>query len=134
MKVDIKLTFSFPNMTRKNGARANTDHARGKNYFTNIQRTYKAVGFTPSKVQRIWVTWVIPDEELFEKELLKYCRSKRIGRCPIQVVSFRDEVLPKLLSEVRKSNYDDDVLRTLSLLNQFKRQRRALAGEAGDFD
>lgn len=109
-----------------------TDFTRGRNYFLEIQKTYKLVGFAPSKVQRIWVTWVKPEDAGFEKLLLKYCRTKRIGRCPIQILSFRDEVLPGLLTAVGKSNYNDDALRTLSLLTQFKKQRRALVGEAVD--
>jgi hypothetical protein len=101
---------------------ANTDFARGKSYLAEIQRAYKSVGFTPGRVQRVWVTWVVPQDEEFADLLKRYCKSKRIGRCPIQVISFRDEVLPSLLSAVGKSNYNDDVLRTLSLLRQYERQ------------
>jgi hypothetical protein len=106
----------------KERAGANTDFARGRSYYREILRAYKSVGFTPSKVQRVWVTWVKPQEDDFDSTLLRYCRSRRLGRCPIQIVSFRDDVLPGLLSAVGKSNYNDDVLRTLSLLRQFERQ------------
>ncbi len=111
----------------------NTDHTKGKNYFAKIQKTYKLVGFTPSKVQRIWVTWVTPEDLDFEKQLLKYCKSKRIGKCPIKVLSFRDQILSELPKAVGRSNYNDDVLRTLSLLNQFRRQRKLIVGDAGEF-
>jgi hypothetical protein len=106
----------------KERAGANTDFARGRSYYQEILRAYKSVGFTPSKVQRVWVTWVRPQEPDFDSSLIEYCRSRRLGRCPIHIVSFRDDVLPELLSAVGKSNYNDDVLRTLSLLRQYERQ------------
>jgi hypothetical protein len=104
----------------------NTDHSRGRVYYTEIQRTYKSVGFTPSKVQRIWVTWVMPDERDFEEQLRRYCRARRLGNCPIRVMSFRDEVLPELRLAVGRANYNDDALRTLSLLRQCDDQRARL--------
>lgn len=100
----------------------NTEFARGRSYLAEITRTYKSVGFAPSKVQRVWVTWVKPDDRDFDERLRDYCRSKRLGKCPIKVLSFRDEVLPELLKAVGRSNYNDDVLRTLSLLRQFEDQ------------
>ncbi len=100
----------------------NTDYSRGKNYFAEIKKTYKMIGFAPREVQRVWITWVIPDEEGFGTNLRDYSRRKRLGQFPILVMSFRDEILPTLLSTVGKSNYDDDVLRTLSLIRQFERQ------------
>ena len=100
----------------------NTDFAKGKSYLSQILQTYKSIGFTPRRVQRIWVTWIKPQEPDFDACLLRYCKEKRLGRCPIQIVSFRDDVLPSLLNAVGRSNYDDDVLRTLSLLRQFERQ------------
>ena len=112
---------------------AKTDYTRGRNYFEEIKKTYRQLGFAPNKVHRIWVTWVIPEDEDYAKLLSRYCRTKRLGKYPIQVLSFRDTVLPELLTKVRKSNYSDDALRTLSLLKQFKSQRRALRGDELDF-
>ncbi len=103
----------------------NTDYTKGKNYLAEIKRAYKLVGFKSREVQRMWVTWVTPPESDSQDNLLRFCRRKRLGDKPIQVVSFRDDVLPALLSTVGKSNYDDDVLRTLSLLRQFERQSSA---------
>jgi hypothetical protein len=102
----------------------NTDFARGRNYLVEIHKAYRSVGFTPREVQRIWVTWVTPVEHDFDACLQRYCREKRLGSCPIQIVSFRDVVLPELLSAVGRSNYNDDVLRTLSLLRQFEVQNQ----------
>jgi hypothetical protein len=111
----------------------NTDYSKGKNYFAEIKRAYKSVGFTLGKVQRVWVTWVLPLENDFPRRLHTYCKGRRLGNRPIQVVSFRDQILPELHTAVGKSNYNDDVLRTLSLLGQFKQQRKRLVGDAVDF-
>ncbi len=40
-----------------------TDHTRKKNYFVNIEQTYRSVGFTPSHVERIFVVWDVKDKE-----------------------------------------------------------------------
>ena len=44
-----------------------TDYAKGKNYFKSIVQTYQNVGFAPSKIQRIFVTWVVTDEDGLKK-------------------------------------------------------------------
>ncbi len=102
----------------------NTDYSRGKNYYPEIKKAYTSVGFVARNVQRLWVTWVVPQEDEFDKQLRLYCRKKRLGKNPIRVISFRDAILPTLLSTVGKSNYDDDVLRTLSLLRQYEHQEK----------
>jgi len=102
----------------------NTDHSRGKSYHSKIREAYTSVGFRVQHVKRIWVTWIVPESEDFAAQLKAYCRSKRIGKNPIRVMSFRDELLPDLLKAVGKSNYDDDTLRTLSLIRQFEKQSK----------
>jgi hypothetical protein len=42
---------------------------------------------------------------------------------PLEYLSFRDKVLPKLFEEVKTSNYDDEILRTFSLLNAYDKQK-----------
>ena len=110
--------FGVP--TKRDGS--NTDYSKGKNYYPEIKKTYKLIGFTPNKVQRVWITWVSPEDSEFNKKLRKYCRRKRLGKKLIQVISFRDELFPELLSKVGRSNYSDDALRTLSLLRQYEKQ------------
>jgi hypothetical protein len=105
---------------------AMTDFSRGKNYRAAIQLTYRRVaGFDPRKVQRIWVCWTRPTDDEFEKKLMLYCRSRRLAKQPVKVISFRDEILHGLLKEVGTTNYDDSVMRTLSLLRQYDVQRAA---------
>ncbi|MCO6048122.1 hypothetical protein NG895_29865 [Aeoliella sp. ICT_H6.2] len=100
----------------------NTDFSRGRNYFDAIQCTYESVGFCLSKLQRVWVTWVLPEDASFDDHLSTYCASRGLPADGIRVVSFRDEVLPELSESVGRSNYGDDSLRTLSLIQQWHSQ------------
>jgi len=100
-----------------------TDNTKGKQYRDSIESTYKSVGFDPKCVKRVWVCWTVrdPNVELSNK-LNEYCEQHDLGRDMITVLSFRDLILPKLLVAVGTSNYQDDTLRTLSLLQQAQKQ------------
>jgi len=41
-----------------------------------------------------------------------------------EILLFRDEVLTKLLSSIGTSNYDDELLRTLSLIVEHRKQTK----------
>jgi hypothetical protein len=99
---------------------SNTDYAKGKTYYDKIIQTYINVGFDPQKIQRVFITWIIKDEGNLENFLANY---KKLHDIKILVWSFRDRILPKLIEEISTSNYDDEVLRTLSLLQQRELQR-----------
>ena len=101
------------------------DHAKGKSYLDAIKRTYRRLGLTPSTVQRVFVCWDVKgatgsDIDLFLRD---YSKARRLGGRPIEIWSFRERVLPELAAAVGTSNYEDDALRTLSLLEAAKRQR-----------
>lgn len=98
-----------------------TDHARGKTYFDNILQTYQSVGFDPPKVQRVFVTWGVRNETTLDSLLESYAAEHDIQ---IQVYRFRDQILPALMDKVSTSNYEDEVLRTLSLLRQRENQMK----------
>jgi hypothetical protein len=103
------------------------DYALGKNYRRAVQRTYRRLGLTPSRVRRVYVCWDVVGSTQAELErfLTRYSRQHRLGRNPIEVWSFRDRVLPELREAVGSSNYSDDALRTLSLLAAAERGRSA---------
>lgn len=102
---------------------ANTDHTRGRTYQKEIFEMYEAVGLTPEKIERIYCCWIVPNEPGLHDTLRNYCAERRIR--PIRVIGFRDEVLPELEKTVATSNYEDEALRTLSLLQQKSVQTRA---------
>ncbi|MDP3041271.1 MAG: hypothetical protein Q8N62_00835 [Candidatus Omnitrophota bacterium] len=92
-----------------------TDYTKGKKYFNSIIQTYRHMGFAPSKIHRIFVTWTVTHEIGLKKFLSDYNKKYGIRVC---VLSFRDQILPELRKAISTSNYDDEILRTLSLLQQ----------------
>jgi hypothetical protein len=92
-----------------------TDFAKGKTYYEHIIKTYTSVGFDPLRIKRIFVTWRVADEDNLGSMLTAYEHEHKIK---VNVWSFRDKILPELMDKISTSNYDDEVLRTLSLLRQ----------------
>jgi len=52
----------------------------------------------------------------------KYCKKMKLNIDKLNVVSFRDEIIPALFDKVSTTNYEDDSLRMLSLLKQYQKQ------------
>lgn len=100
----------------------NTDYARGKRYKEQIDKTYKSVGLNPGKIKRIWVCWTVVEADDLDQKLAAYCKQRCPQKLAIEIISFRDVVIPELEKRVKTANYDDDVLRMLSLLQQVKKQ------------
>jgi hypothetical protein len=99
-----------------------TDFEKGKSYWPQINSAYKGVGFTPSKVKRVWVCWIVKDHEKADPIRFKYF-SKSLNRSfTIEILSLRDFVLPELQNAIGTSNYDDEILRTLGFVKQRESQ------------
>lgn len=92
-----------------------TDYTKGKTYFDNILQTYQSVGFDPLKVQRVFVTWGVKKETSIQNLVANYSIEHGIQ---VQVYLFRDHILPELMDKISSSHYEDEILRTLSLLRQ----------------
>jgi hypothetical protein len=97
----------------------NRDFNKGKTYRQQIFDTYRLFGLNPDKLQRVWVYWTVKDASNLAPFLVEYEKENGIR---IQVKSLRDEIIPELQKAVETANYDDEVLRTLSLLKQMKNQ------------
>ena len=97
------------------GNHEGADYKKGKIYFDHINKTYSSIGFDPTKIKRVFVTWIITDIVNLKDFLTDYNNQNNIQ---IDVWSFRDQILPELMKRVSTSNYDDEVLRTLSLIRQ----------------
>lgn len=104
----------------------NTDYTLGKNYEKQIREAYVSVGFDPEKIRRIWVCWTVKNGGNLDEMLQQYFRTRNLSGNGIEVMSFRDEILPELQEKVATANYEDDALRTLSLFRQFEKQRGAV--------
>jgi len=114
-----KKYFGAP--TKREGK--NTDYALGKTYEKQIYKTYESVGLNPQSIKRVWVCWTVVDADDIEHQMEQYCKKKGLKKDDIEILSFRDVIIPSLLKKVATSNYEDDVLRTLSLLQQFEKQQ-----------
>jgi hypothetical protein len=97
-----------------------TDYTRNRNYFENICQTYENVGFDPQRVERIFVIWSFPEQDVIAELTKAYKNEYDIS---VAVMSFRNEILLHLTEKIGTSNYEDEVLRTLSLLRQRELQQ-----------
>jgi len=114
----------FPEFDKKYcGAPANraglrTDSGRGKNYREAINRTYEAKGLDPSKIERVWVCWTVVYPESMQRQLGDYCERHGLRSDGLKILRFRDDVIPALKDAVGTAFYEDDALRTFSLIRQ----------------
>ncbi len=101
----------------------NTDFAKGKRYLEQIKMTYDLYGINFSKLIRVWCAWYFEENnEEMTKWRKKLAIKYKLTPQNFELLSFRDEVIPKLKMEIGTSNYDDEILRTLSLLFQYEKQ------------
>lgn len=100
----------------------NTDYAKKKNYEAHIIQTYRKYGIEPDDVRRVWCCWTVSGDHDLEEFVKTYCASRDLVHHPIEILSFRDTVIPELQKAVGSSNYEDDVLRTFSLLREHEYQ------------
>lgn len=116
LKVEFDKKFFGLPPERKGRSDGTTDFEKGKLYFESINETYRSLGLDSEKVQRVWVSWTVKDkEQKFDVEH-RVNHLKRTFR--VQVLSLRDVILPALENAIGTSNYDDEVLRILSLLKE----------------
>ena len=100
----------------------NTDYAKKKTYEQQIVQTYRKYGVEPEQVRRIWCCWTVSAKYNIPEFIMSYCATRNFGRHPVEILSFRDTVIPELQRGVGSSNYEDDVLRTFSLLREHEYQ------------
>ena len=123
---EIKFKF-FGVPKNKRPGNLKTDFAKGKKYLDQINNAYRKFGINPDDVIRVWCTWTLCESDLADLLTWKESTAKEYGLQPnhFEVLLFRDEVLKTLLENIGTSNYDDELLRTLSLVNQHRVQTNA---------
>jgi hypothetical protein len=101
----------------------NTDSAKGKSYGAAIKETYRRVGMDYDKIKFIWVCWTVQESTDLQSyvSIFHQLHGKRV-----EVLSFRDKILPDLTKAVSTANYDDEVLRTFSLIKQWDKQTKRI--------
>lgn len=81
---------------------------------------YQRLGIDLGKIKRIWICWTVKDPDNLNLHLRNY--HSRTGYL-VEVISFRDRILPELMATVSTANYDDEVLRTFSLIKEWQNQK-----------
>ena len=107
--------------SQRDTANPRTDAARGKSYLEPIKDTYASRGVDFDSVIRVMCGWEFPDgatQTVWKDSLALEFPTDRL-----ELLSFRDQVIPDLRAAVGTANYDDDILRTLSLLTQYDSQK-----------
>ena len=97
----------------------NTDSTKEKNYRKYIEDTYRFYGLNPLNIHRVFITWHKDEKKNYEQFLDAYEKQHGIK---IVIWYFRNQILRELEEKISTSNYDDEVLRTLSLLKQRRLQ------------
>jgi hypothetical protein len=115
--------FGIPKNKRPNNPK--TDFNKGKTYVNAIKSTYSKYGINFETVNRVWCTWNLSQEEIEKIESWKNSMKEEFKIEPnkFHILLFRDEVLQTLINKIGTSNYDDEILRTLSLISEYKKQR-----------
>ena len=125
-KLDAKFGYKFFGFPKnKRPSNPNTDYAKEKTYRQNIEKAYENYGFKPTDVIRVLCSWYFKEdkkklEELIKKEANKYKLEKK----NFEFLSFRDDVIPKIQEYIGTAHYDDEILRTFSLLCQYEKQKK----------
>lgn len=102
----------------------NTDHKKEKSYLKPIKATYQAYGFNFDALTRVYCCWVLSGATAEEGQsaMKEVATEFGVTEPAVELLSLRDVVIPELTTAVGSSNYDDDILRTLSLLGQREKQ------------
>lgn len=94
-----------------------TDQARGKNYREPMDKTYRSYGVEPDDVIRVICIRAIPGQNTkYQEQLNVVAQTYGLRSDRLRLLSFRDEVVPQLKSNISTANYDDLILRVVSLL------------------
>lgn len=103
----------------------NTDFAKGKKYLEPIKETYTKFGIDYNLIKRVWCVWCLNDTTDQDIENWKQSLASEFGlrASNFEILSFRDEVLPRLLENIGTAYYDDELLRTLSLIKEYNKQK-----------
>jgi len=128
-KIKDKMEFKFFGKPRNNRPdNLNTDFNKGKTYFNSIKETYSKFGFDFQNIIRVWCIWCLPEEANKDKidDLKNSIASEYdLNANNFQILLFRDDVLPFLLEKIGTSHYDDELLRTLSLIKEYNKQLKS---------
>ena len=121
-KIESKF-FGTPG--KNNNKSGNTDGAKNKNYLEKMKEAYETYGLDYERIRRVWVLWCtdkIDNKDLIEKKGETYLKESINGK-QIEILSFRDKIIPELEAAIGTANYEHDIVRTISLIIQYQNQK-----------
>lgn len=86
---------------------------------SRMDAAYRQLNLNPQLVQRVFCCWQRPDAASMTPVIQAFAAETGIQ---VELLSLRDEVFPALMKLVGTPNYEDDILRTLSLIKQWHQQ------------
>jgi predicted transcriptional regulator len=114
----------FGTLKNKNNKGKNTDKAKNKNYLDQIKSTYEFYGMNYEKINRVWVLWCTDKIADTHFKIIKSKKYLNLNNKTIEIISFRDIIIPELEKSIGKSNYENDIIRTLSLIIESRKQKK----------
>jgi hypothetical protein len=91
-----------------------TDYARGISYADKINEMYRTFGLDPKNIQRVACRWAFYSDN---KSLDMFLNEQGILK-----LSFRDTILPELEQNLTTAHYEDDGMRTITLIREYRNQ------------
>jgi len=90
--------------------------------YLKIKKVDQKYGFDPSTIHRIWVCWSLEDYDITKAGVDDYFEKRHISAERVEVIEFRDTIIPELQRKIGSANYEDDVLRTFSFFAEREEQ------------
>lgn len=122
--IENRIKYKFLGYPRPNNNQSSrTDSAKMKSYEDHIRKTYESHGMDWDNIIRVWVLWC---KDKFENLdwTYKFCEDNKLNPENLEILSFRDDIIPSLEGKIGTSNYEHEIMRTISLLSQYKEQTK----------
>jgi len=123
--IEKEIKYKFFGMPKnKRPDNPNTDFNKGKNYRDQIEKAYNEFGFKWDDVIRVWCSWFTKeDDNKLNKWKHKLSEEFELPKEKFEIISMRDLIIPNIMDEIKTSNYNDDIMRTISLIEQYRKQK-----------
>lgn len=141
LHVEVSVTFTTHNPKLNKTLPKHFDHKffgglplRRERVSTNtpdivgqLKDTYKLFGAEWADVQRVWCLWKYDPAHVAKLQTDLAAAHAGIAADKFRVLSFRDEVMPKLASSLGTSHHEDELVRLASLYEAKSQEDKKLA-------
>lgn len=123
-KIDSYLKYKFLGFPRKHNNSLNSDFNKKKIYAQQIKDTYNSYGLNFDKIIRVCVFWCLDNLDKYKIYEFKkeFSDKNQIDIEKLEILSFREDILPELEKVIGTSNYEHEIIRTISLISEYRKQ------------